>query len=110
MKLLFDQSLSPRLVRHLDDLYAGSSHVSPLGLDRAAHFGVWAYAMAGDYIIVTKDTDFNDISVMRGFPPKVIWLRLGNCTTTDVERTLRGAHAQIAAFENDPTAGLLELA
>jgi len=109
MKLLFDQNISPRLVRRLDDLYAGSSHVSLLGLDRATDSAVWSYAQANSFCIVTTDVDFNDFSVVHGFPPKVIWLRLGNCTTTDVEQVLRRGHAQIGAFENDPTVGLLEL-
>jgi len=109
MKLLFDQNLSPRLVRRLDGLYAGSSHVSLVGLDSATDSAVWAYAQANNYCIVTKDTDFNDMIVVRGFPPKVIWLRLGNCTTNAVEQVLRAGHAQIVAFENEPTAGLLEL-
>jgi predicted nuclease of predicted toxin-antitoxin system len=109
MKLLFDHNLSPRLVHRLADLYPASSHVFLIGLDRALDSAVWDYAQASDYTIVTKDADFNDVSVVRGFPPKVIWLRLGNCTTNDAERALRAGHLQITAFANDTTAGVLEL-
>jgi predicted nuclease of predicted toxin-antitoxin system len=109
MRLLFDHNLSPRLVRRLADLYPDTSHVFFVGLDRAADMTVWNYAQTYDYIIVTKDSDFSDVSVLRGFPPKVVWLRLGNCTTTDVERTLRHGFAAIEAFANDPTSGVLEL-
>lgn len=100
MRLILDHNLSPRLVHHLVDLYPEISHVSLVGLDRAADMIVWDYAQTNHYIIVTKDSDFSDVSVLRGFPPKVIWLRLGNCTTNDVERTLRHGYATIAAFAN----------
>lgn len=109
MRLLFDHNLSPRLVRRLADLYPDTNHVFLVGLDRASDLAVWMYAQTNDYIIVTKDSDFGDVSVLRGFPPKVIWLRLGNCTTNDVERTLRNGFAAIDAFANDPTAGVLVL-
>lgn len=109
MKLLFDHNLSPRLVNRLADLYPNTSHVYLLGLDCASDIAVWTYAQANEYLIVTKDSDFSDLSVVRGFPPKVIWLRLGNCTTSDVERTLRDAHGAVDAFANDPIVGVLEL-
>ena len=109
MKLLFDHNLSPRLVHRLADVYSDTSHVFLVGLDRASDMAVWNYAQTNHYIIVTKDSDFSDVSVLRGFPPKVIWLRLGNCTTSDVERTMRSGFAAIDAFANDPSVGILEL-
>lgn len=101
MRLLFDQNLSPRLVQRLTDLYPETTHVSLVGLDRASDAAVWEYAWTTNSIIVTKDADFSDIIVLRGFPPKVLWLRLGNCTTIDIEQALRRAHAQITAFATD---------
>lgn len=109
MKLLFDHNLSPRLVNRLADLYPHTSNTSLAGLDRATDLAVWLYAQTHGYTIVTKDADFNDVSVLRGFPPKVIWIRLGNCTTGDLETILRRGHAAIVDFINDPTAGILEL-
>lgn len=109
MKFLFDHNLSPRLVRHLADLYPDASHVSLVGLAHASDMTVWTYAQTNDYIIVTKDADFSDISVIRGVPPKVIWLRLGNCRTSNVEHSLRNGYAAIDAFANDRTIGVLEL-
>jgi len=78
MRLLFDHNLSPRLVRGLADRYSDTTHVFLVGLDRASDMAVWTYAQTNDYMIVTKDSDFSDVSVLRGFPPKVIWLRLGS--------------------------------
>jgi predicted nuclease of predicted toxin-antitoxin system len=107
MKLFFDHNLSPRLVQRLADLYPNASHVALVGLERASDIAVWTYAQTNDYIIVTKDSDFNDLSVLRGFPPKVIWLQLGNCTTRDLETALRRNHMAISDFANDPTVGVL---
>jgi predicted nuclease of predicted toxin-antitoxin system len=107
MKLFFDHNLSPRLVQRLADLYPDASHVALVGLERASDTAVWAYAQTNDFIIVTKDSDFNDLSVLRGFPPKVIWLQLGNCTTHDLETALRRNHKAIGDFASDPTVGVL---
>ena len=75
MKLLFDQNMSFILVRCLADTFPGSSHVQFVGLDCVSNDQVWEYAKLNGLVIVTKDEDFNDLSVMRGSPPKVIWLQ-----------------------------------
>jgi predicted nuclease of predicted toxin-antitoxin system len=61
------------------------------------------------YTIVTKDSDYSDMSVLRGFPPKVIWIRLGNCTTQQIEDLLRRNREAVVAFESDAMVGLLSL-
>jgi predicted nuclease of predicted toxin-antitoxin system len=109
VKLLFDQNLSPRLVERLADRYPGSAHVQPIGLDRGSDDAVWIHARANGMTIVTKDDDFNDLAVFRGFPPKVIWLQLGNCTTLQVEAAFRARHGEIEAFNADPDAGTFVL-
>ena len=101
MKLLLDQNLSPRLVHRLADLYPDAAHVSLVGLDRASDGEVWDYAQANDCIIVTKDADFSDMSVLRGHPPKIIWLRLGNCTTSDVEQSPAPRERRDRRFRRD---------
>ena len=107
MKLLFDQNLSPKLVSLLADLFPGSQHVQTIGLDRADDSQLWDHARLRGLTIVTKDADYNDFSVIRGHPPKVIWLLLGNCTTNEVHLALRSHWADIQAFENDPSVGTL---
>jgi predicted nuclease of predicted toxin-antitoxin system len=109
MKLLFDQNLSPKLVNRLADLFPGSSHVQSVGLDCASDDQVWEHARLNELAIVTKDEDYNNLSVLRGSPPKVIWLQLGNCTTVQVEAVFRGRFADIEAFEKDPSVGTLVL-
>lgn len=109
MKLLLDHNISPRLVKRLADLHPDSSHVFSLGLDQAPDAVLWERARQDGYTIVTKDSDFSDMSVLRGFPPKVIWIRLGNCTTRQIEDLLRDNREAVVAFESDPMVGLLSL-
>ncbi|WP_016875795.1 DUF5615 family PIN-like protein [Chlorogloeopsis fritschii PCC 9212] len=72
MKLLFDQNLSPNLINRLHELYPDSNHVYCLGLDRLPDIEIWEYAKREGFLIVTKDADFGDLSLLRGFPPKII--------------------------------------
>lgn len=109
MKLLFDQNLSPKLVNRLGDLFPGSSHVQSVGLDSADDDQVWEHARLNGFAIVSKDADYNNLSVLRGSPPKVIWLQLGNCTTAQVEAAFRAHVADIEVFEKDASVGTLVL-
>ncbi|MGI8687086.1 MAG: DUF5615 family PIN-like protein [Thermomicrobiales bacterium] len=109
MKLLFDQNLSPNLVRRLSDVFPHARHVSMVGLGSASDEAVWEYARMNAYAIVTKDADFSDLGLMRGFPPRIIWLRFGNCTTHEAEIALRAQHSAIMAMETDPTVGVLTI-
>jgi predicted nuclease of predicted toxin-antitoxin system len=105
VKILFDQNLSPRLVHALADLYPDSAHVQSVGLDRSSDEVLWVYARDHGFSILSKDEDFNGLSIMRGFPPKILWLQLGNCTTSEVEQALRSRNAEIEQFNLDPTVG-----
>ena len=80
-----------------------------LNLQAADDEAVWRQAADGGFTIVTKDDDFRQRGFVRGAPPKVIWVRLGNCTTDEVEAVLRARHADIFAFDADATAALLVL-
>lgn len=109
MKLLFDQNLSHRLVGQLATEFPGSAHVRDVGLATSSDPDVWAYAAANGFVIVSKDTDFQQRALLYGHPPKVIWVRLGNCSTADVVNLLRSRLADIHAFEADPAASFLAL-
>jgi predicted nuclease of predicted toxin-antitoxin system len=109
MKLLFDHNLSPRLVRNLADLDPNSQHVFLIEMDRDDDLKIWEYASQNDYTIVTRDSDYNDVSLMREFPPKVIWIRRGNCSTSEIENLLRSANSDIQEFIQNPTLGVLML-
>jgi len=109
MKLLFDQNLSPRLVSLLDDVFPDSCHACEVGLDQSSDLDVWNYARNHDFIIVSKDADFSDLSTVHGFPPKVVWLRLGNRTTEEIESALRAEHGAMLQLVNDPNSGILSI-
>lgn len=109
MKLLFDQNLSRRLVGLLADVYPDTIHASTLGFSTTADNRIWDYARANDYIVVTKDRDFDELGAVYGFPPKVIWLRLGNCSTFDAELMLRRNYSWIADFSTDDQNRILYL-
>ena len=109
MKLLFDENLSPGLATRLADIFPGSTHVREIGLQAANDPTVWEHARQNDYLIVSKDADMHDLSLHFGAPPKVIWLRLGNCTTSEVENLLRRELEAIDAFYLDESLSLLAL-
>ena len=109
MKLLFDQNLSPQLVRLLAAEFPGSQHVRDAGLAAAPDAAVWAYAAGQGLVILSKDSDFQHRALLLGHPPKVVWVRLGNCSTAAVVALLRARQADLLAFEADLTASLLAL-
>jgi predicted nuclease of predicted toxin-antitoxin system len=107
MKLLFDHNLPPSLVRRLANLFPLSTHVFMLGLDRASDLEIREFAQSKGFVIVTKDADFSDLCVLRGFPPKIIWIRRGNCSVADLEQLLREQYEQIESLDGDPSIGVL---
>ena len=109
MKLLFDQNLSYKLAHRLADLFPDSTHVREVGLQEADDSFVWESAKQQDFMIVSKDSDFHQRSFVFGFPPKVIWVQLGNCTTTEVEQVIRKDFDAIKAFFEDTEAAFLVL-
>lgn len=88
MKLLFDENLSFRLPRALSELFPESLHVEDVGLDQSDDEAIRRYAVEHDFTIVTKDADFAEHCLVKGAPPKVVWIRRGNCSTATVESLL----------------------
>ena len=109
MKLLFDENLSHKLVRALEDLFPDSEHVRNLGLKAADDHLIWEHAKNKDLIIVSKDSDFYQRSLLFGHPPKVIWIRRGNCSTVAVEAILRLHFQDVKDFYEDPYESFLIL-
>jgi len=100
LKLLFDANLSPKLVGRLAELFPHSAHVFETGL---AHFTsdeiIWEYAKENGFVLVTADSDFLDLAVMRGTPPKVVRLENCNYPTSQAEALLRRYAVAIAELE-----------
>jgi predicted nuclease of predicted toxin-antitoxin system len=91
-------------------LYPGCLYVNDRGLAGGSDREIWQYALQHGFVIVTKDEDFQRLSVLYGAPPKVIWIRLGNCSTTDIIRLLRERHREIDRFLADEEPAFLALA
>ena len=109
MRLLFDQNLSPRLDETLQNLYPESLHVRVVGLESTDDVVVWQYAKEHDLTIVSKDSDFRQLSFTLGHPPKVIWIRRGNCSTSEIESILQDRYADLLAFSQDEQGAFLAL-
>ena len=109
MKLLFDESLSYKLCPLLSDLYPNSAHVRAFSLTKSSDWEIWQHAKLAEFVIVTTDGDYSELTTKFGPPPKVIWLRRWAYPTKDVERLLRKQAIRIAEFVSDPDLGLLSL-
>lgn len=109
MTLLLDQNLSYRLVAALHKEFPGSQHVRDVGLKDATDEAVWNYAVRHGMTIVTKDADFHQRSFLFGHPPKVVWLRCGNCSTSTIENILRRHRGDLDVFASDSDGSFLLL-
>ena len=89
--------------------FPDSMHVMSLVLDRSSDQEVWEYAKKHGYTIVSKDADYHQRSLVYGFPPKVIWIRSGNCTTIFIESIMRRHREDIIAFESSEGGAFLAL-
>lgn len=109
MKLLFDQNLSPRLADRLADCFPDSAHVQQFGMDRTPDSVVLEFARERGFVLVSKDSDFFDTSLVRGNTCKIVWIRRGNCSTADIEAMLRRHVADIQNMEMSEALFLLML-
>ena len=109
MKLLLDQNLSYKLIASLDPVFPGTSHVLRLNLDQTPDTELREYAAQHGFTLLTKNTDLVDLCVFRGAPPKIIWLRLGNCRTAVAREVLDRNEDRILAFGADPSRVVLSL-
>jgi len=108
MKLLFDQNISFRLIKRIIDLFPDSKQVRELGLENSSDTEIFDFAKKNDFSIVTFDSDFCDLNIIKGFPPKIIWIRTGNTTTEKLEILLRQKSDLIKLFLSEDY-GCLEI-
>ena len=89
MKLLLDENLSRRIVPFIQESYPESTHVVLAGLEQADDQCIRQWAINNDFIIMTKDADFYEMSRLYGQPPKIIWLKMGNQSKAAVIKVLQ---------------------
>jgi predicted nuclease of predicted toxin-antitoxin system len=109
VKLLLDENLSDRIIDRIIDLYPASEHVKILALTNTDDAVIWEYAKANNFIIVSKDADFHQRSLLYGQPPKFIYLRIGNSPTTKIVQALRDNFDTISQFALREVESLLVL-
>ena len=109
MKLLLDENLSDRIIPNIIDLYPNSQQVKTLGLTNTDDATIWEYAKKNGFVIVSKDSDFHQRSLLYGHPPKFIFLRVGNCPTSKIVQILRDNLDTIIQFESSGTESILVL-
>ena len=101
MKLLFDQNISYRITNILSNSFPQAKHISQVGLLDLTDTGIWEYARQNGFCIVTFDSDYYDLSIVKGSPPKIIWLRIGNVTTQRIAELLIDNLELISLFISD---------
>jgi len=109
VRLLFDENLSPDLPRLVASIFPSSAHVREIGLMGGDDVVIWRFAAEQGFVLVTKDDDFVELSVLRGAPPKIILIGLGNCRTSAIADLLAAEKARIEQFGVDDSASILEL-
>ena len=107
MKLLLDQNLSRHLVTLLANRWPDVSHVCMYGLEQATDRELWDFAAVKGYCLVSKDNDFLNLALLHGAPPKVIIVRTGNATTSDLQHCLLSYSDEMIAFYHNPTESVL---
>ncbi len=109
MKLLFDQNISPRIVKKLPEEFSDCAQVRFLGLEDCSDFEIFQFAKKHKYAVVTFDSDFVDLNALHGSPPKVIYLNTGNLTTKSVSDLILNNLLTIQHYLNSDTDDILEL-
>jgi len=109
VKLLLDQNISYRLVKKLEALFPGTQNVKSVGLENNSDRMIWEFAKREGFAIVTFDSDFYDISLTQGHPPKLIWIKSGNTTTVNLEKILSQKAQHIERFAEDNEVSCLEI-
>ena len=109
MRLLFDENISPDLIRRVAGSYPDSQHVELAGLKGHLDLEVWEYAARHGLALVSKDNDFRQLSFLKGHPPKVIWLNVENAGTDAIALLLASNRERVQAFLSEPGESLLVL-
>ncbi len=101
MKALIDQNLSFRLVDILLPRFPESCHVRDVGLAGVDDERIWRFAKDEGFSIVTKDNDFLARALVRGHPPQVIQVCLGNVSTRRIAEVLQSRADDIERFATE---------
>lgn len=109
MKLLLDENISYRVLKIIEAHFPGSIHITSLKTSKPTDIEIFLYPRSHDFTIVTFDEDFSDLLMLKGAPPKVIWLRCGNSSNLKIANKLLEARDNIHGFLLDGEKTILEI-
>ena len=96
-RFLIDEQLPPALADTLTERGFPSEHVTRVGLAGRPDVQIWRYAIRSNAAIISKDEDFAARTRLTRNGPAVVWIRLGNATSTALWRALEPLLPEIVA-------------
>ena len=110
MILLLDANISWRLTKTLKPAFDEVLHVDSIELTQPPKdIEIWDFAKERDAIIVTNDDDFYKLSLLKGFPPKVVILRTGNQANNFLSELITKHKSDIENLYCSEDCGILEI-
>lgn len=100
MKFLIDNNLSYKLTEHLKPPGIDASHIKNELSIFSLDYEIWEFAKEYEFVILTKDNDFNELSQLLGCPPKVVHLMCGNKKTSYVANHIISNKSELVDFVN----------
>lgn len=107
--LLLDENISYRITKDLSSSFSGIKYIKDFLNYGASDDAIWETAFANNLTIVSFDSDYEDMLILRGFPPKIIWFRFGNSSNQTITKTLLFHQSVIIDFINNDSLGILEI-
>ena len=80
MRFLVEAQLPPALAPWLGQCGVAATPLRNLGLRDSDDGSIWNFAVAGEWVVLTKDEDFVGRCLAQASAPAVVWIRIGNCT------------------------------
>ncbi|MDB5118527.1 MAG: hypothetical protein JWQ79_4019 [Mucilaginibacter sp.] len=108
VRLISDENISWRLKKLIPQWDILPTNEIKSG-ERLTDFTIWQFAKSNNYTILTFDEDFSELQNLFSFPPKIIWLRIGNAATNEIASLLIELHEDIIKFLNDAELGIYEI-
>jgi predicted nuclease of predicted toxin-antitoxin system len=108
MKFIVDAQLPPALARFLTDKGEDVIHVLDVAMMESSDSEIWERAVKDNLVIITKDEDFQIRASVSTIFPKIVWVRIGNCSRKELLNYFEHHWKQIKQ-ELDNGANLVEL-
>lgn len=109
MKLLLDANLSWRLKKSIKDDFDNVNHILDFFPHNEKDSVIWEFAKTNDFTIITNDLDFLNLLFAKGFPPKIVLLKIGNTSTSNISNILIKHKKEIENLVSDFQLGILEI-